>query len=186
MRMPQIANFQINIRDSQHSNEICRLALYMIEGVTIKILKVHQDIPDVKDSNVEPGFLMEVLRRDDEQFKKFGQTVFTVANQGTIKAFHWHKNQDDIWFVATGKAKIVLYDKRENSKTFGQTQVIEAGLDDYKTVLIPAGVVHGYKVVSKDPALLFYHVTEMYDANNPDEQRIPYDDKEIGFNWESV
>jgi dTDP-4-dehydrorhamnose 3,5-epimerase len=156
----------------------------MIEGVIIKELQVHKDVSDSEQHQGEKeGFLMEVLREDDDLMKKFGQTVFTVSYPGTIKAFHWHKKQDDLWFISSGTAKIVLYDKREDSKTKGETQVVMAGEDDYKLILIPQGVVHGYQVVGNKPVSLFYHVTEMYDTHNPDEQRIPYDDEEIGFDW---
>ena len=155
----------------------------MIDGVQIKALKVFKDIPDVPDQKTQPGFLMEVLRADDKLMKNFGQTVFTVAYPGTIKAFHWHKKQDDLWFVATGKAQVVLHDLREGSSTKGETQVIMAGQDDYKLILIPVGVAHGYQVLSQEPVLLFYHTTEVYNKDNPDEERIPFDDARINFKW---
>lgn len=156
----------------------------MISGVKIKAMKVWKDKPDLDQPSVAPGFLMEVLRADEGLLKKYGQTTFTVAYQGTIKAFHWHKKQDDLWFVATGKAMIVLHDLREDSPTKGETQVIYAGEDDYKLVVIPVGVAHGYKVLSEEPVLLFYHTTEVYNPKAPDEERMAYDDKKIGFNWE--
>ncbi len=155
----------------------------MIDGVKIKELKVHQDIPDRAEDASRPGFLMEVLRADDDLLKKFGQTIFTVAYKDTIKAFHYHEKQDDLWFVATGQALVVLYDQRDDSPTKGETQVIMAGRDDYKLIVIPIGVAHGYKVLSDEPVMLFYHTTEPYDAKNPDEKRLPHDDPKIGFNW---
>ncbi len=157
----------------------------MIAGVFIKKLKVHADIPDMDEVLTQPGFLMEVLRADDNLLKKFGQTTFTVAYQGTIKAFHYHDQQDDLWFVATGKAMVVLYDLRENSPTKGQTQVIYAGEGDYKLIVIPIGVAHGYKVLSTEPVLLFYHTTESYNVSHPDEKRIAFNDDKIGFDWNS-
>lgn len=157
-----------------------------IHGVEINILTVHQDIPDVSEPVSMPGFLIEVLREDDDLFEKFGQTTFTVAYKDTIKAFHWHKTQDDLWFASTGKAKIVLYDLRKHSPTFGVTQVISAGEDDYKLILIPNGVAHGYKVVSEKPVLLFYHSTVPYNREKPDEERIPWNDPTIDFNWDTV
>jgi dTDP-4-dehydrorhamnose 3,5-epimerase len=156
-----------------------------IDGVLIKELKVWKDNPDL-EQDIEPGIFMEVLRHDDEMLEKFGQSNFTIANEGTIKAFHWHKKQDDLWFLATGRAAIVLYDQRENSPTKGETEVIYGGTNDYKLVLIPVGVVHGYKVLSKEPCLLFYHVTKAYNPKNPDELRIDPYDKTINFNWESL
>jgi dTDP-4-dehydrorhamnose 3,5-epimerase len=154
----------------------------MIDGVIIKKLKVHKDIPDT-DTSQRLGFLMEVLRSDEGLIKKFGQSIFTVSYYGTIKAFHWHKKQDDLWFIATGKARVVLYDQRKKSKTYGKTQVILAGADNYKLILIPVGVVHGYQVLSKEPVLVFYHTTECYNPNKLDEFRIAHDDKTINFNW---
>ncbi|MFQ6675784.1 MAG: dTDP-4-dehydrorhamnose 3,5-epimerase family protein [Fidelibacterota bacterium] len=157
-----------------------------IEGVIIKGLTVHSDVPDVDKSPASPGFLMEVVRDDDGLLARFGQTTFTVAYEGTIKGFHWHRKQDDLWFVATGKAVVVLYDLRKDSPTFGSTQTITAGKDDYKVILIPSGVAHGYKVLSKEPVLLFYHSTRSYNRDNPDEERIPWNDSTINFDWEGL
>ena len=156
----------------------------MIDGVTIKQLTVHPDIPDTPDELAGArGVLMEVVRDDDDLMKKFGQTTFTITHKGTIKGFHWHKKQDDVWFVATGRAKVVLHDLREGSPTKGETQVLYAGTDDYKVILIPVGVAHGYKVVSVEPVLMFYHTTMSYNPQDPDEQRIAYNDPTIDFNW---
>lgn len=157
----------------------------MIADVFIKKLKVHADIPDTDEVLSQPGFLMEVLRDDENLLKKFGQTTFTVAYQGTIKAFHYHDKQDDLWFVATGKAMVVLHDLRKDSPTYRQTQIIYAGEGDYKLIVIPVGVAHGYKVLSTEPVLLFYHTTESYNASNPDEKRIAFNDEKIGFDWKS-
>ena len=157
----------------------------MIDGVKIKKLQIHRDKPDLAQ-DIEPGIFMEVLRDDDKLMSKFGQSNYTVANCGTIKAFHWHRMQDDLWFVASGKAVIVLHDQRKNSKTFGETQTISAGENNWKLVLIPVGVVHGYKVISKEPCGLFYHVTKSYNREKPDEERIDPYDKTIGFDWNSL
>jgi dTDP-4-dehydrorhamnose 3,5-epimerase len=158
----------------------------MIKDVVIKDLRVFKDTPDLDQPGVEPGIFMEVLRSSDELMSKFAQSNFSVAHKGTIKAFHWHKHQDDLWFIGTGHAKIVLYDQREDSPTKGETQVIEAGTDNYKLVLIPVGVVHGYKVTSDEPCLLFYHVTKEYNPTEPDEERIDPFDKTINFDWDKI
>lgn len=158
----------------------------MIDGVKIKNLKVWKDVPDLDQPGIEPGLLMEVLRADEGFISKFGQSTFTIAYPGTIKGFHWHERQEDLWFVATGKALVVLHDARPDSPTYKQTVTIEAGAGDYKLILIPIGVAHGYKVVSPEPALLFYHTSEPYDAKNPDEKRLPWNDPGINFDWSSV
>ena len=58
----------------------------MIDGVQIKSLKF---IPD------ERGRLMEILRCDDPMFSRFGQVYMTTTLPGVIKAWHYHRKQDD-------------------------------------------------------------------------------------------
>jgi dTDP-4-dehydrorhamnose 3,5-epimerase len=50
-------------------------------------------------------------------------------------------------------------------------------------IAIPPGVAHGYRVLGVQPAGLLYHTTEHYDPADPDEERIPFDDPKIGFDW---
>lgn len=129
------------------------------------------------------GYFRELLRDDDDLLERFGQTSITKTYPGVIKAFHWHRYQDDLWYVADGMVRVVLHDLREDSPTHRQTQVIFAGEDNPVLIYIPVGVAHGYQVLGNKPALLFYHVTRSYVAQNPDEERIPWDDPEIGFDW---
>jgi dTDP-4-dehydrorhamnose 3,5-epimerase len=145
-----------------------------IEGVLIKKLVTHSD---------DRGYLREVLREDDNLLAQFGQTVVTKTYPGVIKAFHWHRHQDDLWYVAAGMARVVLHDRRPDSPTSGETQVVYAGEDNPVLILIPAGIAHGYQVLGNQPVLLFYTVTQCYDPAAPDEERIPYDDPSIGFDW---
>ncbi len=146
-----------------------------LSGVRIKKLVKYHD---------ERGYFMEVLRDDDKLLSKFGQTAVSLTHQGVIKAFHWHKGQDDFFFVVSGEAMVVLYDRRTNSPTRGKTQVISASESDSKLIYIPKGIAHGYKVLGDKPVLMIYHMTESYDVKNPDEERIDFDDKTIGFDWE--
>ncbi len=145
-----------------------------IHDVVIKPLITHAD---------DRGYFREILRDDDNLLRRFGQTSITKTYPGVVKAFHWHHRQDDLWYVAAGMARVVLYDRRPDSPTFGQTQVIYAGEDNPVLILIPAGVAHGYQVLGTKPVLLLYHTTQSYNRADPDEQRIPFDDPEIGFDW---
>ena len=146
-----------------------------IEGVKIKKLFTHTD---------DRGNFMEILRADENLLTKFGQSSTSVTLPGVIKAFHWHKNQDDAFFCISGNAQVVLYDLREDSKTYKKTQVIYLGDNaEKKLLVIPHGVAHGYRVLGNTPLLMLYFVSELYDPKNNDEQRIPFDDKEINFDW---
>jgi dTDP-4-dehydrorhamnose 3,5-epimerase len=145
-----------------------------IHDVVVKKLITHPD---------DRGYFREILRDDDNMLRRFGQTAITKSYPGVIKAFHWHEDQDDVWYVAGGMARIVLYDRRPRSQTNGVTQVIYAGDDNPLSVLIPTGIAHGYQVLGNEPVILFYHVTKSYNPAAPDEQRIPFDDPTIAFDW---
>lgn len=145
-----------------------------IHDVVIKRLVTHSD---------DRGYFREILRDDDALLACFGQTSITKTYPGVIKAFHWHADQDDLWYVADGMARVVLHDIRADSPSFKTTQVIYAGEDNPVLIYIPTGVAHGYQVLGNKPVLLFYHVTRSYDPKNPDEERISWDDPEIAFDW---
>ena len=146
----------------------------MIDGVKIKNVELKPD---------DRGFFAEILKEGEESYSDIKQTSYTETYPGVIKAFHWHKKQTDIWFVVRGMAQVVLHDLREDSKTKGETQVIYAGVKNYVLISIPPGVAHGYRVLGTESVGLFYHTTEAYDPDNPDEERIPYDDSKIAFDW---
>jgi dTDP-4-dehydrorhamnose 3,5-epimerase len=146
----------------------------MITGVQIFPLQRHAD---------NRGYLCEVAKSSRLPKFKFQQMNFTVAHPGVIKAFHWHKKQRDLWFCTSGNIEAVLYDQRPNSDTKGQTQTIALGEHNCAALLIPVGVAHGYRVLGNTPAGLVYLVDQEYDPKKPDEERIPHDDPEIGFDW---
>jgi dTDP-4-dehydrorhamnose 3,5-epimerase len=131
------------------------------------------------------GFLSEVWRSSSLPKFKAKQMNFTVAHPGVIKAFHFHKKQQDLWFCASGNIEAVLYDCREKSPTFGETQTVAMGEFNSVALLIPVGVAHGYRVLGNTSAGLIYLVDQEYDPKNPDEGRIDFDDEEIGFNWQT-
>lgn len=146
----------------------------MIEGVRIKKLLKHAD---------DRGYFMEVLRDDDGMLERFGQLSASLSYPGVIKAFHYHKKQDDIWFFPAGNAQVVLHDMRQESSTFGQTDVYYMGENNPISLFIPRGVAHGYRVLGNVPAIITYLTNVSYDPDDPDEYRIAYDDPQIGFDW---
>jgi dTDP-4-dehydrorhamnose 3,5-epimerase len=144
----------------------------MIKDVECKPLKVQAD---------DRGSFMEVLREDDPFFTRFGQSNYSIAYPGVVKAWHWHRRQDDLWFVVSGMAQVGLYDLREDSPTRGQTDVHYLGDHNRTLLYIPHGVAHGYRVLGPMPVSLLYHTTHTYDP--ADELRLPWDDPSIGFDW---
>jgi dTDP-4-dehydrorhamnose 3,5-epimerase len=146
----------------------------MIDGVIVKKLKVISD---------ERGRLMEIMRADDDLFKRFGQVYMTTAYPGVVKGWHYHKKQADNMAVVKGMMKIVLYDNRKKSATHGEINEIFAGVHNPVLVHIPALVCHGFKCISEDEAIVINTPTEVYNYKNPDEFRLPAHDSEISYDW---
>jgi dTDP-4-dehydrorhamnose 3,5-epimerase len=146
----------------------------MIEGVKTKALTTHCD---------DRGYFREIVRDDDNMLARLGQMSASRTYPGVIKAFHWHRKQDDLWYVGSGNVRVVLHDLRADSPTRGETLVLYAGDDNPLAILIPPGVAHGYQVLGNTPALLVYATSEPYDPAEPDEERLPFDDPTIGFDW---
>jgi len=146
----------------------------MIEGVVVKKLRV---VPD------ERGWLMEVLRCDDEIYTKFGQVYLSVVYADVVKGWHYHKVQTDRFAVVKGMAKVVLYDGRDDSPTHGEINEFFMGDHNPMLLVIPPLVLHGMKGIGSEPAYLINCPTEPYDYDNPDEHRVPPDSGEIPYDW---
>jgi len=147
----------------------------MIEGVKVKPLKV---IPD------ERGRLMEILRVDDEIFQKFGMVYMTTGYPGVVKAWHYHKLQDDHFAVVKGMMKIVLYDDRDGSTTRGEINEFFLGVHNPIMVKIPKGVHHGFKAIGNEEAIVINIPTEPYNRESPDEFRLDPHDNDIPYDWD--
>ena len=146
----------------------------LIEGVKTKQLKV---IPD------ERGFLMEMLRSDDEFYQKFGQVYLTVAYPDVVKGWHYHKLQTDHFVCVKGMMKVVLYDGREGSATHGEVNEFFLGEKNPTLVVIPPLVLHGMKGIGTEPAYLVNVHTELYNYKEPDEFRVHPHENDIPYDW---
>ena len=143
----------------------------MIHGVKIVPLKQIVD---------ERGKIMHMLKATDPHFIKFGEIYFSTAWPGVIKAWHIHQTMTVNNAVLSGRAKLVLYDLREDSPTKGELQEIYLGEDQYVLVQIPPGIANGYKAYGDKMVILANCATEPHRPEEmlrmaPDTTDIPYD-----------
>jgi dTDP-4-dehydrorhamnose 3,5-epimerase len=149
----------------------------MIDGV--KVIPLHRRVDD-------RGFLMEILRSDDEHFIRFGQAYITTCDPQpggpVVKAWHRHRLQHDHFCALRGKAKVGLYDDREGSPTHGEAQAVILGDGNDFLIQIPPNVWHGFMPLGLEPACILNLPTETYNRDDPDEERAPWD--AFPFAWE--
>ena len=146
-----------------------------ISGVKVRKLRLMAD---------DRGWLMEMLRSEWEEFERFGQTYVTACYPGVVKAWHYHKNQNDHFICVSGMAKVALYDTREDSPTKGFINEFIMGTLNPILVKIPKMVYHGFTAVGTDMTIIVNVPTEIYNYEKPDEHRLPYNDPSIPYSWE--
>ena len=128
---------------------------------------------------------MEILRADDNFFKKFGQVYLTVVYPGVVKGWHYHKKQSDYFCVVKGMVKVALYDQRTESKTFKEVNEFFMGDKKPMLLVIPPFVLHGMKGIGPESGYLINCPSEPYDYNNPDEYRIHPHNNDIPYDWDT-
>jgi len=149
----------------------------VIDGVMVRAVDVWPD---------DRGYFLEVARMRQGLAAEFSidttQVSAALSYPGTIKAFHFHKHQTDLWVPAMGMFQVALVDLRPESATFGLKNTLYVGALKPWQILIPPGVGHGYKVIGEGPAMLVYVTNQLY--NPKDEGRIAYNDAGIHYDWE--
>ena len=120
-------------------------------------------------------------RIDDFEVK---QINFSEIMPGTVKAGHYHMEQDDLWFVpANSRLLVGLKDLREDSGSYEVVKRLIMGDGKTHLLFIPKGVLHGVANLWTESANLIYLVNQNFNPENPDEHRLP--PEEFGENfWE--
>lgn len=133
----------------------------MINGVIIKKLEKYQD---------ERGWLCETFRKDNIDFSP-AMSYLSVTMPGKIRGPHEHVKQSDHFiFLGPGTFRLYLWDRREDSDTFKQNEVIEVGENNPCSVIVPPGIVHGYKCISDIPAMSVNLPNQLYKGENKAEE----------------
>ncbi len=74
----------------------------------------------------------------------------SYTEPGICRGPHEHSRQTDIFsFIGAGNFKLYLWDNRRESPTFHTKMILFYGEDDPMAVVIPPGIVHVYKNISK-------------------------------------
>jgi dTDP-4-dehydrorhamnose 3,5-epimerase len=126
----------------------------------------------------ERGLFHEIMRGDWKEL--LGDDVLVQANlsvtlPNVVRAWHRHlRGQVDYFFVVKGYAKVCAYDDKTKS-------LVEVVLSEDKPSIlrVPGHYWHGFKVVGNEPVYLLYFTNRLYDYEEPDEERRPWNDSSI-------
>jgi len=146
-----------------------------IEGVVVReVLHVPRD----------HGVITEIFR---PEWDPTGLPIVHIYQSrlfpAAIGAWSCHASTIDRLFVNQGHLKVVLYDGREESKTY--RRIIELHVGDARPafLVLPAGIWHGLQNLGPSDALVINCPTRAYNYEDPDHYRLPFDSPEIPYTW---
>jgi dTDP-4-dehydrorhamnose 3,5-epimerase len=94
-----------------------------------------------------------------------------------IRALHYHeRGQDDLFVCLQGMVRVVVLN-RETDEVFTE----DIGDENPVAIYVPGQHAHGYEALTD--CLFFYFVTEEYDAADPDEHGVPWNDPRVVHLW---
>ena len=126
-----------------------------IKGVVIKRLQRFQD---------QRGWLVELFRHDemDPEYHP-AMSYVSQTRPGVARGPHEHRDQADCFcFIGPSTFRIYLWDNRPDSPTYRVHTRIEAGEDNPTLVIVPKGVVHGYKNVGKVDGIVYNAANRLF------------------------
>lgn len=133
------------------------------------------------------GFFLESYNRD-LWLQQGIETVFVQDNHSrscanTVRGLHFQlppAAQVKLVRVVRGSVWDVAVDIREGSPTLGKWVGVELTETNYKQLYIPAGMAHGFCVLS-DEAELLYKTSHTYSPAH--DRAIAWNDPQIGVPW---
>ena len=133
--------------------------------------------------NDDRGFLGEIFRQDwNDLLPDFDlkQVLISQSKPGIIRAWHRHlRNQIDLFFVLKGTVRICAFDGDKNSESFGQLVEIISNCEVPEIIMMPGHLWHGTKNIGSETSETIYFINNLYDYDNPDEERKNFDDASI-------
>jgi dTDP-4-dehydrorhamnose 3,5-epimerase len=103
------------------------------------------------------------------------------SKAGVVRGLHYHRRQSDYWHLVEGSILVALVDLRPKAPSYRQAVCLEMNGGDRFGLIIPPGVLHGYRVLSD--ATVMYLMDQEYD--NSDEFGVRWNDPALGLpeNW---
>jgi dTDP-4-dehydrorhamnose 3,5-epimerase len=127
----------------------------LIAGVICRRLTIHED---------HRGWLAEIFRQDELAAEHFPVMAYlSVTLPGVGRGPHAHREQTDLFcFPGPGEFRMILWDQRPGSPTFGTRQEFELGARCPGILTVPPGVVHGYKNTGAEPGWVLNFANRLY------------------------
>ncbi|MBV8185932.1 MAG: dTDP-4-dehydrorhamnose 3,5-epimerase family protein [Alphaproteobacteria bacterium] len=149
----------------------------MIDGVVRHALRQFVD---------ERGRTMHMLRRDDPHFAAFGEIYFSGVHFGKVKGWYRHREKTLNYAVPSGAIRVVIYDDRAGSASFGKLEEYRLGESegDYALLTIPPFLWYGVQGLAPGTSIIA-NCSDL--PNDPAESdRKPIDSADVPYAWPTL
>jgi len=126
-----------------------------IKDVVVYQLKKYHD---------DRGWLAELFRHDElaEEFYPV-MSYISFTKPGIARGPHEHVDQADLFcFIGPSTFNMRMWDNRPDSPTFNHMMSFNAGIDEPLAVVVPKGVVHGYKNIGDTDGMVINCPNRLY------------------------
>lgn len=164
------------VKDQAWVTEDGEPVINLIHGVEIRYAKTQADARGTvceilnPEWGVHPGPIVYVYQ-------------FTIR-PGMVKGWHVHHLHDDRIFVSSGTVKVVLYDDRPDSPTYGVVNEIYRHEHRRSIMVIPRFVWHAHENVGDKEALMVSMPSRPYQHDDPDVFRLPINNEYIPYKFD--
>lgn len=144
-----------------------------IEGVVVQPLRQIAD---------HRGSVLHMMRKDSELFKQFGEVYFSEIHPDAIKAWKRHKEQTQNLAVPVQRIRLVIYDERTQSSTFGKIAEYELGRPkNYNLIQIPPMLWYGFQAIVEQTALIANCSDQPHQSG--ESETLPANSNLIPYQW---
>jgi dTDP-4-dehydrorhamnose 3,5-epimerase len=101
----------------------------------------------LKKFHDDRGWLAELFRHDELDAEFYpAMSYISFTNPGVARGPHEHVDQADLFcFIGPSTFRMRMWDNRADSPTYRHRMTLDVGIDDPMAVVVPKGIVHGYK-----------------------------------------
>jgi dTDP-4-dehydrorhamnose 3,5-epimerase len=101
----------------------------------------------LKKFHDDRGWLAELFRHDEVDAEFYPAMAYiSFTNPAVARGPHEHVDQADLFcFIGPSTFRMRMWDNRPGSPTFHHRMTLDVGVDNPMAVVVPKGVVHGYK-----------------------------------------
>lgn len=134
------------------------------------------------------GHMCEVARANWDIVKSpIVQVHVTTTLPGRVRAWGLHQQTTDRLFVVSGLVKIVVFDGRKDSPTFGKLNEFMISERNPALLTIAPNLFHGWKNIGQTEAVIINMPDRMYNHESPDALDLPWDSEAaaatVPYHW---